>query len=135
MDDAYLDGLVKMLRARKTSKDGVTRQPRKHEREAADAIKHLRAELANARDPNWFYNPDSVEMCCFSVEDAVEAMDLTVGVYVREVDCAKSLPSIWCVVEVLTDKQMEERDTDDQVIIREFATEAEALAALETTNE
>jgi len=42
--------LIKMLRARRKCKDGVYRQPRKHEREAADRIEALTAENERLRE-------------------------------------------------------------------------------------
>lgn len=44
------DELIKMLRARRKCKDGVYRQPRKHEREAADRIEALTAENEQLRE-------------------------------------------------------------------------------------
>jgi|APMI01.1.fsa_nt_gi hypothetical protein len=93
----------------------------------------LREALDKARQPTWFYDINEPERCLYSPEEVVDFMDPAPGKHVFEVECATSLPSIWCMVEVLTDEQMDERETDDRFIIREFATEAEARAALKET--
>lgn len=101
--------------------------------EARAEIARLREALDKARQPTWFYDANEPETCLYSPEEVVDFMDPKPGKHVFEVECATSLPSIWCAVEVLTDEQMDERETDDRFIIREFSTEAEARAALKET--
>ena len=42
--------LIKKLRARKVCKDGIRRQPQKHEREAADLLESQAAEIERLRE-------------------------------------------------------------------------------------
>lgn len=101
-------------------------------------IVRLREEnerLRKMTKPQWFYAPDGYESdyCRDSPDEVIEDFDLRPGRHVVEVHCATNLPSIWCAVEVLTGEEMNERETDEGIIIREFATEAEARAALQET--
>jgi hypothetical protein len=86
--------------------------------------------LRKLAKPEWFYAPDSYESdCCQdSPEEVIDYAALFPGKHVFEVNCATSLPSIWCTVHVRTDKEMEALDTDDRTVITQFATEAEAAA-------
>lgn len=82
------DDLIKRLRARRVCKDGVARQPHKHERQAADTIEAQAAEIARLReeimqievDAMEHYN-DWVEHGCEPVEAIHFAFDL--GQYTR----------------------------------------------------
>lgn len=107
-------------------------------KEAADALTALKAErdalaaeLAKAREPVWFYHPDYTETCQFGLWDVIEYYDLEPGKHVVEVETARPLPSIWCVVHVLTDKEKDALETDEAWFCTEHATEAEARAALQ----
>lgn len=91
----------------------------------------LAAELAKAREPVWFYHPDYTETCQFGLWDVIEYYDLEPGKHVVEVETARPLPSIWCVVHVLTDKEKDALETDEAWFCTEHATEAEARAALQ----
>lgn len=91
----------------------------------------LAAELAKAREPVWFYHPYYTETCQFGLWDVIEYCDLEPGKHVVEVETARPLPSIWCVVHVLTDKEKDALETDEAWFCTEHATEAEARAALQ----
>jgi hypothetical protein len=93
-------------------------------------IARLTAELAKANSPTWFYHPDYTETCQFSPWDVIDYYDMDAGSHVLEVECARSLPSIWCAVTIRTTEEMDALETDDRVVIAEYATEAEARAAL-----
>lgn len=131
-----LERLLALLRQRRLSKDGIRRQPRKHEREAADLIETQAAEIRELRAENarlrkltcatWFYMPDEGDRCWFSPHEVIDEMyDPEPGNHVFEVECATSLPSIWCAVRVTDDP-----DADERFTFTEHATEAEARAAL-----
>jgi hypothetical protein len=89
-------------------------------------VERLRAALAKAQTPTWFYPADDGERCYF---DPLEIIDdvfyLSPGQHVIEIDCATSLPSIWCAVTISDDE-----DADERCTYTEHATEAEARAAL-----
>ena len=75
----------------------------------------------------WFYMPDEGDRCWFSPHEVIDEMyDPEPGNHVFEVECATSLPSIWCAVRVTDDP-----DADERFTFTEHATEAEARAALE----
>jgi hypothetical protein len=70
--------------------------------------------------------PDEGDRCCFSPHEVIDEMyDPEPGNHVFEVECATSLPSIWCAVRVTDDP-----DADERFTFTEHATEAEARAAL-----
>ena len=97
--------------------------------EAADRIEALEAEVERLRKltcATWFYMPDESERCWFSPHEVIDQMyDPEPGNHVFEVECATSLPSIWCAVRVTDDP-----DADERFTFTEHATEAEARAAL-----
>ena len=97
--------------------------------EAADHIEALEAEVEQLRKltcATWFYMPDEGDRCGFSPHEVIDEMyDPEPGNHVFEVECATSLPSIWCAVRVTDDP-----DADERFTFTEHATEAEARAAL-----
>jgi len=97
--------------------------------EAADRIEALEAEVERLRKltcATWFYMPDEGDRCWFSPHEVIDEMyDPKPGDHVFEVECATSLPSIWCAVRVTDDP-----DADERFTFTEHATEAEARAAL-----
>lgn len=98
----------------------------------ADRIKTLEAENERLRKltcATWFYMPDEGDRCWFSPHEVIDEMyDPEPGNHVFEVECATSLPSIWCAVRVTDDP-----DADERFTFTEHATEAEARAALKGT--
>jgi len=108
------------------SNDGYARGPML---EAADRIEALEAENERLRKltcATWFYMPDEGDRCWFSPHEVIDEMyDPEPGNHVFEVECATSLPSIWCAVRVTDDP-----DADERFTFTEHATEAEARAAL-----
>ena len=97
--------------------------------EAADRIEALEAEVERLRKltrATWFYMPDEGDRCWFSPHEVIDEMyDPEPGNHVFEVECATSLPSIWCAVRVTDDP-----DADERFTFTEHDTEAEARAAL-----
>ncbi len=97
--------------------------------EAADLIEALEAEVKRLRKltcATWFYMPDEGDRCWFSPHEVIDEMyDPEPGNHVFEVECATSLPSIWCAVRVTDDP-----DADERFTFTEHDTEAEACAAL-----
>lgn len=95
----------------------------------ADCIEALEAEVERLRKltcATWFYMPDEGDRCWFSPHEVIDEMyDPEPGDHVFEVECATSLPSIWCAVRVTDDP-----DADERFTFTEHATEAEARAAL-----
>ena len=98
-------------------------------KEAADLIETQAREIERLRKltcATWFYMPDESERCWFSPHEVIDQMyDPEPGNHVFEVECARSLPSIWCAVRVTDDP-----DADERFTFTEHATEAEARAAL-----
>lgn len=96
---------------------------------AADRIEALEAEVERLRKltrATWFYMPDEGDRCWFSPHEVIDEMyDPEPGNHVFEVECATSLPSIWCAVRVTDDP-----DADERFTFTEHDTEAEARAAL-----
>lgn len=94
-----------------------------------DRIEALEAEVEGLRKltcATWFYMPDEGDRCWFSPHEVIDEMyDPEPGNHVFEVECATSLPSIWCAVRVTDDP-----DADERFTFTEHATEAEARAAL-----
>jgi len=94
-----------------------------------DRIEALNAEVERLRKltcATWFYMPDEGDRCWFSPHEVIDEMyDPKPGDHVFEVECATSLPSIWCAVRVTDDP-----DADERFTFTEHATEAEARAAL-----
>ncbi len=99
---------------------------------AADRIEALSAENERLRKltcATWFYMPDESERCWFSPHEVIDQMyDPEPGNHVFEVECARSLPSIWCAVRVTDDP-----DADERFTFTEHETEADARAALGET--
>jgi hypothetical protein len=89
--------------------------------------------LAKATDPTWFYHPDNMESCQFGIWDVIDYYDLPPGKHVCEVECARTLPSIWCAVHVLTAEEKDAMETDESWLLTEHATEQAARAALGET--
>lgn len=96
----------------------------------SERIEALEAEVKRLRKltcATWFYMPDEGDRCWFSPHEVIDEMyDPEPGNHVFEVECATSLPSIWCAVHVTDDP-----DADERFTFTEHATEAEARAALE----
>lgn len=92
-------------------------------------IDRLRGEVERLRKltcATWFYMPDEGDRCWFSPHEVIDEMyDPEPGNHVFEVECATSLPSIWCAVRVTDDP-----DADERFTFTEHETEAEARAAL-----
>ena len=99
----------------------------------SDRIEKLEADNARLRKltcATWFYMPDEGDRCWFSPHEVIDEMyDPEPGNHVFEVECATSLPSIWCAVRVTDDP-----DADERFTFTEHATEAEARAALQETS-
>ena len=99
---------------------------------AADRIEALSEENERLREltcATWFYMPDEGDRCWFSPHEVIDEMyDPEPGNHVFEVECATSLPSIWCAVRVTDDP-----DADERFTFTEHETEAEARAALGDT--
>lgn len=98
-------------------------------------VAELEAALAKADEPEWFYSAeDSAPE--HSLEDAIEAnlYDSLPGRYLVEIDTARRCKTIWGVVHVLTDEEIEARGDDEPWVFTPCATEAEARALLEQTN-
>ena len=97
--------------------------------EAADLIETQAREIERLRKltcATWFYMPDEGDRCWFSPHEVIDEMyDPEPGNHVFEVECAASLPSIWCAVRVTDDP-----DADERFTFTEHETEAEARAAL-----
>lgn len=97
----------------------------------------LQAKLAAAEallKPQWFY-ADGYDQdgCCDSPEEVVEEyLNLKPGDNVVQVDCAAPLPSLWYVVHIRTDKEMEALETDDRKVLTPYPSEEAARAALAT---
>ena len=106
--------------------------------EAADRIEALQAEVARLTGllkPQWFYTDGyDQEGCRFSPEEVIEYYDLKPGKQVVSVDCAAPLPSLWYVVHILTDDEMETLETDDRELITEYPSEEAARQALKGTD-
>ena len=99
-------------------------------RSQAEELERLRGALAKATDPTWFYHPDNMESCQFGIWDVIDYYDLPPGKHVCEVECARTLPSIWCAVHVLTAEEKDAMETDESWLLTEHATEQAARAAL-----
>ena len=98
------------------------------EREAKGRAEQAREieRLRKLTCATWFYMPDESERCWFSPHEVIDQMyDPEPGNHVFEVECARSLPSIWCAVRVTDDP-----DADERFTFTEHATEAEARATL-----
>ena len=96
---------------------------------AADLIETQAREIERLRKltcATWFYMPGEGDCCRFSPHEVIDEMyDPEPGNHVFEVECATSLPSIWCAVRVTDDP-----DADERFTFTEHATEAEARATL-----
>lgn len=141
-DMAGLDGLIERLRADlpetlcekhwMTDFDAVEAQRVEAATQLqalAARVKVLEAENERLRKltcATWFYMPDERDRCWFSPDEVIDEMyNPEPGNHVFEVECATSLPSIWCAVRVADDP-----DADERFTFTEHATEAEARAAL-----
>ena len=108
-------------------------------------IKNLRdaqaAEIARLRGmlkPQWFYLGDdqSSDQCRFSPFEVVDEDFFGRGDRKKEgphlvyISTALPGPEIWAVVRVLTDAEKDARQDDEPWLIKEYATEEEARAAL-----
>lgn len=87
------------------------------------------ARLRRVYRPQWFYDPDSMETCCFDVSEVIDSMDLPEGKHVVEVSAAATCPSIWCAVTVDHGE-----DSDEPLKIDEFETKEAAEQALKGPN-
>ena len=108
--------------------DGDTESIRAHAATLMEnaALKAENERLRKLTCATWFYMPDEGDRCWFSPHEVIDEMyDPEPGNHVFEVECATSLPSIWCAVRVTDDP-----DADERFTFTEHATEAEARAAL-----
>jgi hypothetical protein len=97
------------------------------ERQAQAAIAAMGARMDKLPKPTWFYHPDHTDKCLYSPHEVIDDYyDPLPGNHVFEVECATSLPSIWCAVRVTDDP-----DADERFTYTEHATEEEARQALE----
>ena len=136
-DMAGLDGLIERLRKARVWPDySQSRVTIETAHEAATQLQALAARVKVLEAENerlrkltcatWFYMPDEGDSCWFSPHEVIDEMyGPEPGNHVFEVECATSLPSIWCAVRVTDDPDAYERFT-----FTEHATEAEARAAL-----
>ena len=115
------------------SASSIIRQAAALLRSQAEELERLRGALAKATEPTWFYHPDNTEICQFGIWDVIDYYDLMPGKHVCEVECARSLPSVWCTVHVLTGEEKDAMETDESWLVTEHATEQAARAALEET--
>jgi hypothetical protein len=101
-------------------------------------IERLRAALAKAQSPEWFYDADgdmNIALGCVAevVEEVLEWGEPEDFHKPRliEVATATPLPPIWVVARAYTEEEKTEREDDEPYEIHEFATQAEARAALQ----
>jgi hypothetical protein len=91
-------------------------------RAAATEIEALRAQVAGLLVPTWYWDINDGEMSCDTPGDVID-QDAELG-NVYEISCGARLPNIWVAT-------MPKGDPDDgEWDLQEFATEAEARAAL-----
>ena len=135
MTQEELDGLIERLQRRCAEvmcveRDADCFKAATQLQALAARVKVLEAENERLRKltcATWFYMPDEGDCCWFSPHEVIDEMyDPEPGNHVFEVECATSLPSIWCAVRVTDDP-----DADERFTFTEHATEAEARAALE----
>jgi hypothetical protein len=99
-------------------------------------VAELEAALAKADEPEWFHSAeDSAPE--HSLEDAIEAnlYDSLPGRYLVEIDTARRCKTIWGVVHVLTDEEIEARRDDEPWVFTPCAPEAAALALLKESDQ
>ena len=106
---------------------------------ALGALLNERDALQKLLQPEWFYPADGYdgESCWFSVsevltEDYFFDRQLT-GEHVVEIHVVTSLPSIWAAVRFHCEcADKDDCQCDNEMIVTEHASEAEARAALST---
>lgn len=103
---------------------------------ASSSLSAAQVKLAAAEallKPQWFYADGyDQEGCCDSPEEVIEYLDLKPGDNVVQVDCAGPLPSLWYVVHIRTDEEMDALETDDREVITQYPSEEAAREALAT---
>ena len=109
----------------------------------AQEISKLQAENEHLRKmlrPEWFYPADGYdgETCCFSVNEVLDEHYFwdrpKTGQHVVEINVATSLPSVWAAVRFKCEcAHPDECECDNDMIVTQHASEAEARAALGDT--
>ncbi|MFN8995264.1 MAG: hypothetical protein ACK5X3_16590 [Pseudomonadota bacterium] len=110
------------------------------EEELEARVAELEAALVKANTPCWFYS-DEEGSPCHSLDEAIEGFcdDLEPGWHFLEVETARPCKTIWGVVHVFTETELEDQYRDGGPFegasykLTVCATEAEARA-LEQTN-
>lgn len=110
-------------------------------------LAELEAENARLREaavkfaPQWFYlaGDMSSDKCRFAPSEVIDEDWLwenrAEGSAVVQIETAAPCPDIWCVVRFFTEAEKDERGSDDEYEIVEFASEEEARAALAAMGE
>lgn len=104
--------------------------------EERDRLREEVQRLRKAAAPEWFYLGDdySSDQCRFDINEVIDEdyfWDTRMeGDHVVEIATATSCPTIWAVVHCYTEAEKDELQTDDDYSVVEYATEAEARAAL-----
>ena len=132
---AMYDELVSQRRDNQTEDDDPLEANRDTIDRLTRELAEARAALAKAQQPTWFYHPSYTESCDFDVYDVIDRYDPEPGHHILEVECARSLPSIWCAVHVRTTEEMDALESDDRVVFTEHATEEAARTYLERNPE
>ena len=104
--------------------------------EELDRLREEVERLRKAASPEWFYLGDdcSSDQCRFGIYEVIDEdyfWDKRMeGDHVVEIATATSCPTIWAAVHCYTEAEKDELQTDDDYSVVEYATEAEARAAL-----
>lgn len=107
----------------------------------AEMLVEENTRLRKYVDPEWFYlaGDMSSDRCWFSVHEVIDEDWLwdnrAEGFAVVQIETATRCPDIWALVHFFTDEEKDARQSDDEYEIIEFATEAEAKAALASYRE
>lgn len=110
-------------------------------KEQAESLAEENARLRKLVDPEWFYlaGDMSSDRCRFSVAEVIDEDWLwdnrAEGTAVVQIETATRCPDIWALVHFFTNEEKDARESDDEYEIIEFASEAEARAALAALKE